>query len=195
MQSYRSTRMTIPGDDELLISMPTGNLWCQNSLKHTLHGNTSCLIGHLLIHQVHVVKMNMTLTLRSLISTHFHHLFISNVLKTWRHLKLLFWVGTWGHLQYPWLWLCLYKALFSVEAFTKVLCDLYNINPLSFVLCFILITVPQIPFCRWYCLALSDTFNIYLVILWNIDKQVTQVLSRDTPNWCDSMPAHSVVMK
>jgi len=45
MQSHRSTRTTILGNDNLLVSMSTGNIWCQNSLKHTLNGNTSCLIG------------------------------------------------------------------------------------------------------------------------------------------------------
>lgn len=58
------------------------------------------------------------------------------------------------------------KPSFSIEAFAKVICDLY-----------------MIPFRRRYRTGLADAFDAYLLILRRIDKQVLQALGRDTPNW------------
>ncbi|KAG1729165.1 hypothetical protein EDB19DRAFT_1913537 [Suillus lakei] len=58
------------------------------------------------------------------------------------------------------------KPSLSIEAFAKVICDLYHW-----------------PY-RWrYCTALADTFDIYLTIHRNIDAQVSKVLGHDTENW------------
>ncbi|KDR81011.1 hypothetical protein GALMADRAFT_241624 [Galerina marginata CBS 339.88] len=58
------------------------------------------------------------------------------------------------------------KASLSVEAYAKVLCDLY-----------------AIPYHRRYRKALSDTFDVYLTILQRVDAQVVKILGRDSPNW------------
>ncbi|KAG1874961.1 hypothetical protein F4604DRAFT_1680819 [Suillus subluteus] len=58
------------------------------------------------------------------------------------------------------------KPSLSIEAFTKVICDLYHW-----------------PYRRRYCTALADTFNIYLTIHHNIDAQVSKALGHDTENW------------
>ncbi|KAG2363364.1 hypothetical protein BDR07DRAFT_1450743 [Suillus spraguei] len=60
----------------------------------------------------------------------------------------------------------LHKPLLSIEAFTKVICDLYHW-----------------PYCRRYHTALADTFDIYLTIHRNIDAQVSKALGHDTKNW------------
>jgi hypothetical protein len=58
------------------------------------------------------------------------------------------------------------KPSFSVEAFAKVLCDLY--------------ATPYRPRFRT---VLGDTFDVYLAMLRNVDKQVQEALHRNTPNW------------
>ncbi|CAA7264087.1 unnamed protein product [Cyclocybe aegerita] len=58
------------------------------------------------------------------------------------------------------------KASFSVEAFSKVLCDLYGV-----------------PYQRCQCNALSAAFDVYLEILRTVDKRVAAFLGRDSPNW------------
>ncbi|KAI1784334.1 hypothetical protein LXA43DRAFT_901762 [Ganoderma leucocontextum] len=66
------------------------------------------------------------------------------------------------------------KASFSIEAFTKLLCHYYSI-----------------PYRRSYRTALTDTFNIYLMLLRAVDRHVCQALGRDSPNWraCNGCPA------
>ncbi|KAJ8691190.1 hypothetical protein PTI98_010784 [Pleurotus ostreatus] len=60
----------------------------------------------------------------------------------------------------------LQKPLFSYEAFTKVLCDLYNA-----------------PYRYCWRNALANTYNIYLLLLHTIDKHICEALGRNTPNW------------
>ncbi|KJA13225.1 hypothetical protein HYPSUDRAFT_123579, partial [Hypholoma sublateritium FD-334 SS-4] len=58
------------------------------------------------------------------------------------------------------------KPSFSIEAFARVLCDLYNI-----------------PYRRRYRSALSNTFDIYLTIIRMLDSHVAEVLERKGANW------------
>ncbi|KAG1869941.1 hypothetical protein F4604DRAFT_1926724 [Suillus subluteus] len=58
------------------------------------------------------------------------------------------------------------KPSLSVEAFIKVLCDLYHW-----------------PYHRRYRTALADAFDVYLAIHRNIDAQVLKTLGRDSENW------------
>ncbi|KAG2101883.1 uncharacterized protein F5147DRAFT_746939 [Suillus discolor] len=58
------------------------------------------------------------------------------------------------------------KPSFSIEAFSKVICDSYSI-----------------PFHRMYCTILSEMFDIYLSILQDVDRQVSVALGRDSPDW------------
>ncbi|KAF8170782.1 hypothetical protein BJ912DRAFT_860927 [Pholiota molesta] len=62
--------------------------------------------------------------------------------------------------------LCSRKASLSVEAYAKVLCDLYNI-----------------PYKRRYRKAISDAFDVYLTILRAVNVQVADILGRNSPNW------------
>ncbi|KAG6895281.1 hypothetical protein C0992_002165 [Termitomyces sp. T32_za158] len=63
-------------------------------------------------------------------------------------------------------WIRRRKPSFSIEAFAKVLCDLY-----------------MIPYHRRYRDGLSNTFDVYLAILRIIDKRVAKELGRDAENW------------
>ncbi|KAH9846929.1 hypothetical protein C2E23DRAFT_872057 [Lenzites betulinus] len=58
------------------------------------------------------------------------------------------------------------KPSFSVEAFAKVLCDSY-----------------ALPYRRRYRTALSSCFDVYLMILYTIEKRMQVALGRDTPDW------------
>ncbi|KAG2361657.1 hypothetical protein BDR07DRAFT_1451498 [Suillus spraguei] len=58
------------------------------------------------------------------------------------------------------------KPSLSIEAFAKVICDLYHW-----------------PYRRRYRTALADTFDIYLTIHRNVDAQVSKALGHDTENW------------
>ncbi|KAG6886946.1 hypothetical protein C0992_001539, partial [Termitomyces sp. T32_za158] len=58
------------------------------------------------------------------------------------------------------------KASFSIEAFAKVICDLY-----------------MIPYCQQYRDGLSNTFEAYVQILQIVDRQVAKELGRDGENW------------
>ncbi|KAG2029491.1 hypothetical protein BDR03DRAFT_936832 [Suillus americanus] len=58
------------------------------------------------------------------------------------------------------------KPSLSIEAFAKVICDLYHW-----------------PYRRRYRTALADTFDIYLTIHRNVDAQVSKALRHDTENW------------
>ncbi|TFK79319.1 hypothetical protein K466DRAFT_505734 [Polyporus arcularius HHB13444] len=60
----------------------------------------------------------------------------------------------------------LYKASFSAEAFTKLLCHQYCI-----------------PYRRSYRTSISDAFDIYTLILEKIHDRVMAALQRDTPDW------------
>ncbi|KAG2360342.1 hypothetical protein BDR07DRAFT_1452022 [Suillus spraguei] len=59
------------------------------------------------------------------------------------------------------------KPSLSIEAFAKVICDLYHW-----------------PYRRRYRTVLADTFDIYLTIHHNVDAKVSKALGRDTENWC-----------
>ncbi|KAH7904203.1 hypothetical protein BJ138DRAFT_1239965, partial [Hygrophoropsis aurantiaca] len=58
------------------------------------------------------------------------------------------------------------KPSFSVEAFAKVLCDLYGI-----------------PYRRRCRSALADAFDVYLMILRNVDREVSEALGRSSADW------------
>ncbi|KJA22422.1 hypothetical protein HYPSUDRAFT_124967, partial [Hypholoma sublateritium FD-334 SS-4] len=58
------------------------------------------------------------------------------------------------------------KPSFSIEAFTRVLCDLYNA-----------------PYRRRYRSALSNAFDIYLTLIRRVDARVADALGRTGPNW------------
>ncbi|KAI0349069.1 hypothetical protein OH77DRAFT_1507574 [Trametes cingulata] len=60
----------------------------------------------------------------------------------------------------------LFKASFSTEAFTKLVCYMY-----------------YIPYRRFYRTAIADAFDIYISILREVERQVMQELGRDTPDW------------
>ncbi|KAH9885847.1 hypothetical protein C8Q73DRAFT_620026, partial [Cubamyces lactineus] len=60
----------------------------------------------------------------------------------------------------------LFKASFSIEAFTKLLCYYY-----------------ALPYRRTYRSALSDAFDIYLQIMCEVRAGVSRALGRDGPNW------------
>ncbi|KAI0744667.1 hypothetical protein C8Q76DRAFT_764263 [Earliella scabrosa] len=66
------------------------------------------------------------------------------------------------------LFCCLriFKPSFSVEAFTKLLCYLY-----------------YVPYRRHYRTAISNVFDIYLILRRDVRKQVMHVLGRDAPDW------------
>ncbi|THU88228.1 hypothetical protein K435DRAFT_821711 [Dendrothele bispora CBS 962.96] len=65
----------------------------------------------------------------------------------------------------------LFKASFSIEAFTRVLC--------------------HIVYRRYYRTAVSNAFDVYLAIRRNLDQRVLKVLGRDTPHYrvLNSCPA------
>ncbi|TEB36285.1 hypothetical protein FA13DRAFT_1903597 [Coprinellus micaceus] len=71
-------------------------------------------------------------------------------------------------------YLCQRKASFSVEAFAKVLCDLYGH-----------------PFRRRWSKALVAAFDVFVSITVVIEKRVDAVLKHDTENWrvCNTCPA------
>ena len=79
--------------------------------------------------------------------------------------------------------ICLRKASFSVEAFAKVICDMYSVSSSSVFQCIIIWKIQQIPYRWWYRNLLSETFDIYLAILRVVDKEVRVALGHDTPNW------------
>ncbi|KAG1781307.1 hypothetical protein EV702DRAFT_1177559 [Suillus placidus] len=58
------------------------------------------------------------------------------------------------------------KPSLSVEAFSKVICDLY-----------------EWPYRRCYRTALADAFDVYLIIRRNVDEQVREALGCNLPNW------------
>ncbi|KAI0367348.1 hypothetical protein BV20DRAFT_1037720 [Pilatotrama ljubarskyi] len=60
----------------------------------------------------------------------------------------------------------LFKASFSTEAFTKLVCYMY-----------------YIPYRRFYRTAIADAFDIYISILQVVEHQVMQELGRNTPDW------------
>ncbi|KAI0707556.1 hypothetical protein C8T65DRAFT_576556 [Cerioporus squamosus] len=59
-----------------------------------------------------------------------------------------------------------FKASFSTEAFTKLLCYVY-----------------YVPYRRFYRKAIADAFDIYLVILRDVKAQVMTALGRDSEEW------------
>ncbi|KAF9058384.1 hypothetical protein BDP27DRAFT_1241338, partial [Rhodocollybia butyracea] len=60
----------------------------------------------------------------------------------------------------------LFRPSFSVEAFTKVVCSLLSI-----------------PYRRGYRTAISDAFDIYIILKRNVDRHVAHELGRDTDNY------------
>ena len=76
------------------------------------------------------------------------------------------------------------KSSFSVEAFVKVVCDIYSV-------CFgpwrssvsIDTTSSQVPYRRRYRSSFADTFETYVIILRLVKGLVDQELGRDVPDW------------
>ncbi|OSD03883.1 hypothetical protein PYCCODRAFT_1424523, partial [Trametes coccinea BRFM310] len=60
----------------------------------------------------------------------------------------------------------LFKASFSVEGFTKLLCYYY-----------------KMPYRRSYRSSLSSAFDVYLLLIRDVQAGVSRSLGRDTPNW------------
>ncbi|KAH0833455.1 hypothetical protein J3R83DRAFT_12574 [Lanmaoa asiatica] len=58
------------------------------------------------------------------------------------------------------------KPSFSVEAFVKVICDLYNR-----------------PYARRYRHQLANAFDAYLIVLREVEKQVHELLGQSSDNW------------
>lgn len=75
------------------------------------------------------------------------------------------------------------KPSFSVEAFAKVICDLYSVSQTSQLHISYHLNILQIPYRRYFRSALGDAFDVYLAILRSVDKQTKQALKHDTPNW------------
>ena len=77
------------------------------------------------------------------------------------------------------------KSSFSVEAFAKVICDLYTVSLRPFPSFPTLADMlhSQVPYRRRYRSALADAFEIYVVILRSIEEIVNQELGRDVPDW------------
>lgn len=74
------------------------------------------------------------------------------------------------------------KPSFSVEAFVKVLCDLYMVSCIFFNgrSCSI---HDKVPYTRTYRNALSNAFDIYLSITRSVATSVRKELGHDGPNW------------
>jgi hypothetical protein len=73
-----------------------------------------------------------------------------------------------------------WKPSFIIEAFTKVICDLYSVS--FYVLLSEYYTdILQVPY---HHTILRDKFDLYLAVLHIVDKQVSQALGGDMPNWC-----------
>ena len=79
----------------------------------------------------------------------------------------------------------LHKSSFSVEVFTKVVCDLYSVSSYfpqhpsaSIDLAHFKITYRQ-----HYHSAFADTFEIYIMILRSVEKLVSQELGCNAPDW------------
>ena len=75
------------------------------------------------------------------------------------------------------------KASFSVEAFTKVVCDLYNVRSFYYVTCENRVIFIQMPYRRRYSITISNAFDAYLAILREVDDRIAIALGRDGPNW------------
>jgi hypothetical protein len=76
------------------------------------------------------------------------------------------------------------KSSFSVEAFSKVMCDLYSVgHTLSMLVAWADAVHIQVPYRRRYRTALADALEIYITIIRSIENLVSQELGRDTPDW------------
>lgn len=75
------------------------------------------------------------------------------------------------------------KPSFSVEAFARVICDLYMVRTFTLLREAVLLIQQQIPYRRRYRIALSDAFEVYTSILHKIEEDVKDALGYNTPNW------------
>ena len=73
------------------------------------------------------------------------------------------------------------KPSFSIEAFVKVVCDLYMVCPLSFIQP--VLTLQKIPYRPKYRHLFLDAFDAYLEVIRAVDKLIKAALGHDTPNW------------
>lgn len=72
----------------------------------------------------------------------------------------------------------------SVEAFTKVVLDYYSVSTAFYSFRVSLnIGPPQIPFRKYLRTLFADTFELYSLIVRNVDKRVHAQLGWDTPDW------------
>lgn len=77
--------------------------------------------------------------------------------------------------------LCLHKPSFSVEAYTKVICDLYKVSPSQWLRYYL--KTGQWPY-RWrYHTAIANAFDVYLTIKRMVNDRIAAALDRDTPDW------------
>ena len=78
----------------------------------------------------------------------------------------------------------LFKASYSAEAFAKVVCHHYRVSTLFNYLSTVLIArCIQVPYRRHFRTALADAFDIYLMMLDQVDNDVSKALGRDGPDW------------
>lgn len=74
------------------------------------------------------------------------------------------------------------KPSFSVEAFAKVICDLYMVRTILLFVRPVLI-VQKIPYRPKYRRFFSNAFDTYLEVLGVVDKRVKEALGHGSPNW------------
>ena len=79
--------------------------------------------------------------------------------------------------------ICLRKPSFSIEAFVKVVCNLYNVRLIVDYRQILTSSYKQMPYHRKYRVVLTGAFDIYLMILRDIDARVIVALGHDTPDW------------
>ena len=73
------------------------------------------------------------------------------------------------------------KPSFSVEAYTKVICDLYKVSPSQWLRYYL--KTGQWPY-RWrYRTAIANAFDVYLTIKCMVNDHIAAALGRDTPDW------------
>lgn len=76
------------------------------------------------------------------------------------------------------------KASLSVEAFTRVMCDYYEVGLSEFSTLFLQTYFHcQIPFRRYLRTVLAETYEVYVRILNTVQARVNSKLGWDTPNW------------
>ena len=75
------------------------------------------------------------------------------------------------------------KPSFSVEAFVKVICDLYMVCVFFSSFALPILIVRKIPYRPKYRRLFSDAFDVYLEVIRVVDERVKVALGHDGPNW------------